>query len=58
MIDMKTAYLSVLGGVAACSPDLYAEAMREIAARAGRVVDAEFRDDVREVARQLPCPID
>ena len=56
--QLRIAYVSVLGGVIAISPELYGQAMTRIAAMVGRVDDESFRSDVRAMQATLPCYID
>ena len=55
--ELREAYMSVLGGVSACSPAIYGAAMTEISQRVGRTDDESFRADVRVIAATAWCPL-
>jgi len=57
-VGLRAAVVSVLGGVGALSPELYEGALCRIGELTGRVVDSEFRTEVRDVLCSLPCPLD
>lgn len=57
-VPLPIAYSYVLGGVSACSPEIYRQAMDEIAALCRRKNDDIFRAEVREYEKTLPCDID
>ena len=57
-ISMRDAYLTVLGGVSACSPKRYENSIQAIAQMTGRTVDDEFRTEIRVIENSLPCNID
>ena len=48
----------VLGGVMAISPGLYHKALERIAELMGRENDEEFRKEIREYEKTLPCDLD
>lgn len=56
--SLKEACLFFLGGVSACSPEIYRLKLQRIADATGRIVDEEFRNDVNNVLKELPCPFD
>lgn len=56
--DLGAAVISTLGGVGACSPEHYAAALEQIAKMCHRTVDDEFRNEVSEILKTLPCPLD
>jgi len=58
--QLEKAYSAVLGGVMAISPELYESALAEMASMVGLggKVTPAFRDEVREVARAMPCDLD
>jgi hypothetical protein len=47
-----------LGGVSACSPEIYRMKLERIAEVTGRIVDDEFRNEVLNVLKGFPCPLD
>lgn len=55
---LKAAVTAKLGGFGAMSPELYAVALQDIADAVGCVVNDNFRGKVREILRDLPCPLD
>lgn len=55
---LRDAYLAVLGGVGALSPEHYLSALRRVAELAGREYDIDFRSEIRQIESSLPCPID
>jgi hypothetical protein len=57
-LNLKNAVRAVLGGVGACSPLFYRDALLDIADMVGRTVDDAFRAEVEEILRSLPCPLD
>ena len=52
--DLRSAYLAVLGGVSACSPEHYGAALQRIAGMVGREKDESVRADVRAIQKSLP----
>lgn len=54
---LEQACLMVLGGVGAISPELYGEALKEIAELTGRELDTQFKRDVAGVLATFPCPL-
>ena len=57
-MELKAAVISILGGVGACSPRLYGQALEKIAAMTGRTVDTAFRSEVSAILGTMPCPMD
>jgi hypothetical protein len=57
-MNLRKAVIDVLGGISACSPLIYAKKLEHIAEITGREVDDKFREDVREILKTLPCPLD
>ena len=55
---LREAYLTVLGGVAACSPRAYECSLRAIARMTGRDCNAVFRAEFVVIAKSVPCLID
>lgn len=47
-----------LGGVGAMRPEQFEAVLQEIATCTWRVVDDEFRAEVTEILRAIPCPLD
>jgi len=56
--NFRTAVLTRFAGVGAISPELYREALGQLAERFGRTVDDAFRKEVTEIIKTLPCPLD
>ena len=56
--SFRAAVLTRFAGVGAISPDLYRESLDKLAQRFGRKVDGEFRSEVAEIIKSLPCPLD
>jgi hypothetical protein len=48
----------VLGGVGACSPELYSEKLKQIARMCHMEVTDTFVWQVREILKSLPCHLD
>lgn len=57
-LSLQEACLIVLGGVGACSPEIYRAKLQKIAEMTGRVVDDDFRNEVQNVLKEFPCPLD
>ena len=57
-MDLRTAVISVLGGVGACSSELYSEKLKQIATMCQMEVTDIFTWQVREILKSLPCPLD
>lgn len=58
MYSLDEACRIILGGVGAISHSLYQEALDKIAEMTDRTNDDQFKDDVIEVLRNFPCPLD
>lgn len=58
MYNLDDACRIILGGVGAISPSLYKEALDKIAEMTGRTNDDQFKNDVTEILRTFPCPLD
>ena len=56
--SLRAMVIARLGGVGAMSRERYGECLRSIARECGRVVDTEFRSEVNQILRDLPCPLD
>lgn len=56
-ISLRDAYLTVLGGVLACSPKRYENSLQAIARMTGRTVDDEFRTEIRIIENSIPCHV-
>jgi len=56
--QLHDACLMTFGGVGACSPEIYQAALERIAFETGRVFDDQFREDVRNILKDIPCPLD
>lgn len=56
--SLKDACTVFFGGVGAMSPELYAETLESVAQLCGRTVDDQFRSEVTEILKQMPCPLD
>ena len=46
------------GGICAVSPEIYKIILSELAKSTGRELNDDFRDDVSEVLRSMPCGMD
>jgi len=57
-LSLKDACTTILGGVGAMSPELYGGALQKIAEMTGRTVDEQFKSEVTECLKTLPCPLD
>ena len=56
--NFRAAVVARFAGVGAISPSMYREALKQLAGRFGREVDEEFRKEVSEIIKTLPCPLD
>lgn len=56
--NLRMIVVAALGGVGAMSPEKYQITLDTIANTVGREVDDEFRVEVEEILRSLPCPLD
>jgi hypothetical protein len=57
-MNLREAVINELGGVGACSPYIYAKKIEHIAEITGRKVDDKLHEDVRQILKTLPCPLD
>lgn len=57
-IPLQDAYMAILGGVMAISPDLYDKALDKIARLSGRTNDEKFKKEVYEISKSMPCDLD
>jgi hypothetical protein len=57
-MDLRAAVISVLGGVGACSPELYSEKLKQIARMCHMEVTDTFVWQVRKILKSLPCHLD
>lgn len=55
---MRELVIAHFAGVGACSPEIYGAKLAHIASCLGRVVDDQFRKEVSDIIRTLPCPLD
>lgn len=56
--SLKEACTIVFGGVGAMSPEIYSKALEKVADMCDRLVDDDFRSEVADVLKDLPCPLD
>jgi hypothetical protein len=53
LCDLKTAYLTVFSGVMACSPGRYTSGLMRVAVMAGRELDDQLRQEIRQIQVEL-----
>ena len=56
--EFRAIVISVLGGVGACSPEIYAHHLEQIADNTGHEVNENFREKVTNILKEVPCPLD
>lgn len=56
--NFRAAVLGRFSGIGAISPELYRDALNQLADRFGRTVDDDFRAEVTAIIKTLPCPLD
>jgi hypothetical protein len=55
---MRELVIMEFAGVGACSPEIYGAKLAYIASCLGRTVDDQFKKEVSDIIRTLPCPLD
>lgn|GEM_PF-3821936 len=56
--NFRTTVLKRFAGIGAMSPELYRDALNQLAERFGRTVDDDFRNEVTSIIKTIPCPLD
>lgn len=54
---LRSAYISIFGGIGALNPVLYSAALRTVAANTGCAFDEEFLQKIHAIEKTLPCPL-
>lgn len=57
-MSFSEAVIAVFSGVGACSPARYAELVRRASDLCGIAIDDKFKQELLEVLKTLPCPMD
>ena len=57
-LTTKEACTITFGGIGAISPELYKITLQQVATLCNRTLDEQFKSEIIEHIKQLPCPLD
>ncbi len=58
LYSLEDACKLVFAGVGACSPEIYEEKLKCVAKMTNRSNDKKLQDDIFQILREMPCPLD